>query len=125
MAHFAKIEDGIVTGVIVVSDTDAPDPAPEHSEPLGQAFIRDILKLDGEWKQTSFNASFRYNYAGPGYTYDSEADAFIAPQPYESWVLSEETYTWEPPIPQPESTDDIHYVWDEETVSWVTLESAA
>jgi hypothetical protein len=121
MAHFAKIEDGLVTQVIVISDTDAPNPAPDRSEPLGQAFIRDTLKLDGEWKQTSYNASFRYNYAGPGYTYDSEADAFIAPQPYDSWVLSD-SFVWEPPIPQPESTDGTRYRWDEDTVSWVVIE---
>jgi hypothetical protein len=81
MAHFAQIVDGIVQQVIVISNDDAPDPFPE-SEPLGQAFIAS-LGLGGEWRQTSYNSSFRGAYAGIGYTYDPELDEFIPPEPEE------------------------------------------
>jgi hypothetical protein len=114
MAYFAKIENGLVTQVISVSNNDAPDPAPENSELLGQAFIASI-GLEGEWKQTSFNGTFRFNYAGINYTYDETRDAFIPPQPYASWVLDEDTCLWVAPIPMP----DGDYVWDEDAGDWV------
>jgi hypothetical protein len=79
MAHFAQIQDGIVTQVIVVSNDDAPDPFPE-SEALGQAFIAS-LGLGGEWVQTSYHGTFRGCYAGIGYTYDPDLDEFIPPEP--------------------------------------------
>jgi hypothetical protein len=79
MAHFAQIQDGIVTQVIVISNDDAPDPFPE-SEALGQAFIAS-LGLGGEWVQTSYHGNFRGHYAGIGYTYDPELDEFIPPEP--------------------------------------------
>lgn len=83
MAHFAKLNsDNIVEQVIVVSNDDAPDPYPE-SEPLGQAFIADVLGLAGEWKQTSYNGNFRGVYAGVGYTYDAVLDEFVAPSEYD------------------------------------------
>jgi len=115
MAHFAKIENGIVQQVIVVSDVDAPDPFPQ-SEALGQAFIAS-LGLGGEWRQTSYHASFRYNYAGINHTFDEQRDAFIPPQPYPSWTLNESTCLWEPPVPHP--TDGGVYVWDEESLTWL------
>jgi len=117
MAHFAHLEDGVVISVIVISNGDAPDPAPTNSEPLGQAFIVDILGLPGVWMQTSYSKAFRKNYAGIGYTYDPDRDAFIPPKPFESWVLDEDTCLWEPPIPYPD--DGQMYRWDETTVSWV------
>lgn len=67
-------------------------------------------------KRTSYNGNYRKNYAGIGYTYDAERDAFIAPKPFESWVLNEETCRWEAPVPYP--TDGEQYVWNEETVTW-------
>jgi hypothetical protein len=79
MAHFAQVENGIVTQVIVISNDDAPDPFPE-SEALGQAFIAS-LGLGGEWVQTSYHGTFRGCYAGIGYTYDPELDEFIPPEP--------------------------------------------
>lgn len=79
MAHFAKVNnDNIVEQVIVISDNDAPDPYPE-SEPLGQAFIADVLGLKGVWLQTSYNGNFRGMYAGTGYTYDPALDEFVPP----------------------------------------------
>ena len=79
MAHFARIDDSnIVRQVIVISDDVAPDPAP-NNEAAGQAFIADVLGLPGTWKQTSYSGSFRGMYAGLGYTYDPDADVFVAP----------------------------------------------
>ena len=119
MAYFAQIdEDGTVLQVISISNTDAPDPAPTHSEPLGQAFIGDVLGLPGEWRQTSYNGSFRKQYCGPGYTYDADADVFVAPQPYPSWTL-DANHDWQPPTPMP--TEGGPWRWDEETLSWVEV----
>jgi hypothetical protein len=120
MAHFAEVIDGVVQQVIVVSDNEAPDPAPEHSEPLGQAFIRDVLRLGGEWVQTSYNRTFRAHYAGIGYTWDAENDVFYAPQPYPSWTLDAE-WNWQAPVPYPD--DGGLYTWDEATLSWVLVET--
>ena len=78
MAHFARIDNGIVRQVIVVSNDDAPDPYPE-SEPIGQAFIAEILGLSGVWLQTSYHGNFRGRYAGVVYTYDPDFDEFVAP----------------------------------------------
>jgi hypothetical protein len=116
MAHFAQIQNGIVTQVIVISNDDAPDPYPA-SEALGQAFIAS-LGLDGEWRQTSYNGSFRANYAGIGYTYDADNDVFYAPQPFPSWTLNE-NWNWQAPHPAPDDGEE--YGWDEETGDWVQL----
>lgn len=78
MAHFAKVENGIVQQVIVVADSDCGGGTFPASEPVGQAFIAS-LGLVGEWKQTSYNNNFRDKYAGIGYTYDSVNDVFVAP----------------------------------------------
>ena len=118
MAYFAQIDtDGTVLRVISVSNADAPDPAPEHSEPLGQAFIAS-LGLDGEWKQTSWSGSFRKQFAGIGYHYDGTADVFIAPKPYPSWTLDAH-YDWQPPTPMP--AEGGPYYWDEATLFWLPM----
>jgi len=110
MAHFAKIENGIVTQVIVADTKEWCESA-----------------LGGEWIQTSYNTQggvhvnggepLRKNYAGIGYTYDKKRDAFIPPQPFPSWTLNKETCLWESPIPRPEG--DGFYKWNEEKVAWV------
>ena len=109
MSHFAKVENGIVTQVIVAE----------------QEVIDSGLFGDG-WVQTSYNTHggqhanggvpLRKNYAGIGYTYDSQRDAFIPPQPYPSWSLVEDTCLWNPPTPMP--TEGGPYKWDETTQSW-------
>ena len=119
MAYFAQLENNIVQQVISISNNDAPDPAPTNSEPLGQAFIANVLKLGGTWKQTSYNGTFRKHYAGIGYTYDDVLDAFIPPKPYPSWLLNTETCNWEAPVPYP--NDGKSYYWDEETQQWVEM----
>lgn len=83
MAHFARINDkNVVREVIVISDNDCPDPAPDN-EAQGQAFIADVLGLSGTWKQTSYNGNFRGMYAGIGFTYDPTIDEFVPPPPPE------------------------------------------
>lgn len=116
MAHFAEIDpgSGTVLRVIVVSNSHAPDPAPEYSEELGREFIAN-LGLGGVWMQTSYNGSFRKQYAGIGFRYDGDADVFITPQPYPSWTL-DANHDWQPPTPRPV---DGNWYWDEDTLSWV------
>jgi len=101
MAHFAKVKDGIVIKVIVAE----------------QEFIDNYIDNEaGIWVQTSYNGSIRKNYAGVGYTYDPDRDAFIPPKSYDSWILNEDTCRWEPPIAYP--TDGINYKWNEDNQSW-------
>lgn len=115
MAHFAELDDNnIVLRVVVVDNRDTSDAAGVEREHIGQAHLEKIL--GGRWRQTSYNASFRRNYAGQGYTYDSERDAFIPPKPFASWVIDEATCQWQAPVPRPE--DGQQYTWDEATVSW-------
>jgi len=78
MAHFAKVEDGVVRAVIVVNNTDCGGGDFPESEPIGQAYIAEI-GLTGEWLQASYNGNIRGTYAGIGFTYDSETDVFVAP----------------------------------------------
>lgn len=121
MAYFARIEHGIVTEVLSVSN---------EQEHRGQEFLADDLGLGGVWVQTSYNTRggihiyggtpLRKNYAGIGYTYDEQRDAFIPPQPFASWVLNEDSCLWESPVPYP--TDGQMYQWDEATVAWVVVQ---
>ena len=78
MAHFAKIENGIVTNVIAVNNADCGGGTFPASEPIGQTFLASI-NIDGEWLQTSYNANFRGAYCGIGWTYDAVNDVFVAP----------------------------------------------
>lgn len=107
MAHFAEIdENGIVKQVLVV---------PDQQEHRGHDFLATDLGLGGTWIQTSYNHRIRKQYAGIGYKYDAEADVFIAPQPFPSWLL-DENHDWQAPVPRPE--DDLMYVWNEENLDW-------
>jgi hypothetical protein len=121
MANFAQLDENyIVTEVIVVNNETINDlPFPE-SEPVGVAFLQSLFGSTTIWKQTSYNANFRKNYAGIGYTYDPVLDAFIAPQPYPSWLLNTTTCQWEAPVPYP--SDGKTYIWDEATLSWVLVD---
>ena len=120
MAHFAQFDGSSIVVSVIVVNNDAIDnlPFPE-SEPIGVAFCQSLYGPTTIWKQTSYNASFRKNYAGVGYTYDPVLDAFIAPKPYPSWLLNTTICQWEAPAPYP--TDGRVYVWDEATLSWVLL----
>ena len=122
MAHFAQLNlESLVTQVIVVNNETIDNlPFPE-SEPVGVTFCQSLYGPDTIWKQTSYTAAYRKNYAGIGYTYDPVLDAFIPPKPYPSWLLNTTTCQWEPPVPYP--TDGKNYVWDEATLSWVEVPS--
>jgi hypothetical protein len=118
MAHFAQLdESNIVTNVIVVHNNELLDNGVE-SEQKGVDFC--VAHYGGTWVQTSYNGNIRKNYAGIGYIYDPIRDAFIAPKPFESWVLNENTCTWEAPVLYP--IDDKNYYWNEETIAWVEIE---
>ena len=120
MAHFAKIDQfGYVAQVIVVDNKDTSDAGGVEKESIGASFCERLF--GGTWKQTSYNGKFRKNYAGIGYKYDSDRDAFIAPKPFASWVLDDFTCQWKAPTPMP--TDGKKYSWDEATTSWVETES--
>ena len=114
MAHFAQLENNIVTNVIVVANQTILDENGNESEQKGIDFCSNLL--GGTWIQTSYNARIRKNYAGIGYTYDETLDAFIPPQPFASWLLDETTCQWEAPTPHP--TDNNFYIWNEETLTW-------
>jgi len=120
MANVAKLNDqNVVIDVNAVANAVVDDlPFPE-SEPVGVAFLTEWSGGYTNWKQTSYNASFRKNLAGIGYTYDAVLDAFIAPKPYPSWLLNTNTCQWVPPTPYP--SDGNMYTWDEATQSWVKV----
>jgi len=118
MAHFAQIdENGVVLQVIVVDNTDTLDENGIEKESVGILFCENLLS--GKWIQTSYNRNIRKNYAGIGFTYDTQRDAFIPPQPFASWVLNETTCLWEAPTPMP--TDNKRYSWNEEQLAWVEI----
>jgi hypothetical protein len=113
MAHYARIENGIVTQVIVIeADVLATglwgDPA---------SFVQTSYNTQGG--QHPEGRPLRKNFAGVGFTYDAQRDAFIPPKPFNSWLLDEETCLWNAPVPMP--TDGKMYKWDEATTSWVEI----
>lgn len=122
MAHYAELNyENIVTRVI-------PGPDETVQSGLEQVYL---MQTGNIWKRTSYNTMggqhpegkpFRKNYAGIGYKYDAQRDAFIPPQPFPSWTLNEDTCLWDCPVPYP--TDDQFYSWDEETTSWVVIQLA-
>jgi hypothetical protein len=117
MAHFAKLENNVVTQVIVVSNQDILDEQGQESEQKGIDFCSNLL--GGTWKQTSYHAKIRKNYAGVGYTYDEGLDAFVPPKPFASWILDATIAQWKAPVDMP--TDGKQYSWDEATTSWVEV----
>lgn len=117
MAHFAELdENNIVTRVIVVATKDNSDANGVEKESIGRAFCERLF--GGNWVQTSYNGNIRKRYAGIGYTYRPDLDAFIAPQPYPSWTLDADT-NWQAPVPMP--TDGEMYSWDEANQTWVKV----
>ena len=116
MSNFAKLDDqNIVIDVNVVNNEVIDNlPFPE-SEPVGIQFLTEWSGGYTNWKQTSYNASFRKHYAGIGFNYNPTLDAFIAPKPYPSWFLDETTCDWMAPVPYPASG---LYVWNESTLTW-------
>lgn len=118
MAHFAEIGlDNTVLRVIVVHNNELLDAHGVEQESKGADFCHSLF--GGTWLQTSYNGNKRKNFAGVGYTYDSQRDAFIPPKPYASWMLDEDTCHWQAPIPMP--TDGGRYRWNEEAGAWVEV----
>lgn len=120
MSHFAKVEDGIVTEVLVI-EQDVIDTGLFGDPAL---FVQTSYNtrggihygLDG---QPDGGVAMRKNYAGVGFTYDAQRDAFIPPRPFPSWALNEDTCLWDAPTPYP--TDGKLYRWDEPTLSWIEI----
>jgi len=111
MAHFAKLGVGnIIERVEVVSNDIATN------EQAGIDFLNTLYGTRDVWKQTSYNGNIRKNFAGIGYTYDQARDAFIPPQPFNSWTLDEDTCLWESPVAHP--NDGKMYEWNESTKQW-------
>jgi len=126
MAHFAELdENNTVLRVIVVHNNELLDENGNEQEALGVTFCQNLF--GGTWKQTSYNSNFRVRYAGQGFTYNPELNAFIPPKPFPSWVLNTTTASYEAPIPLPsdaniDSMDPDarkYYNWDEELGNWV------
>ena len=116
MATFAKIGlNNKVIEVLSVHNNELLDSNGVEQEVNGIDFL---TKLTGWsiWVQTSYNNNFRKNHAGIGYTYDEDRDAFIAPKPFNSWILNEDTCQWEAPVAYPD--DGEHYSWNETTQTW-------
>ena len=127
MAHFAQLdENNVVTQVIVVGNSDTADVNGVESENIGVAFCQSLLGAETNWKQTSYNANMRGNYAGIGMKYMSgvatlgvgSTDVFISQQPYASWTISTTEARWEAPLTEPTLTDEqraagSYYTWDE------------
>ena len=132
MSHYAQLDENNVVVFVIKAKSDGKED--EFTVNTGQV-----------WKQTSYNTrrgvhydpetgepsadqskALRFNYAGIGYTYDEERDAFIPPKPFESWLLDEETCLWVAPVPMPEETDEegnpVPYVWDETAGEWTVEE---
>jgi len=105
MAHFAKINSSNIVTEVIVAEQDFI-----NSGAVGDSFL---------WVQTSYNSSFRKNYASVGDTYDKSKDAFIAPKPYPSWTLVEDTCQWKAPSAMPD--DGKLYTWNEDTTAWVEV----
>ena len=147
MAYFAKLGIGnIVENVISINNSIITDSNGIEQEKLGVDFINKLYNTRDIWKQTSYNTkagkyynldntlgdqskAFRKNYAGIGYQYDQQRDAFISPKPFNSWILNEDSCVWESPIPYPitNTQNEINefgnpqndlYKWNEQTLSW-------
>ena len=124
MAHFAQIGyENKVLRVSVVRNEDILDGNGNESEEVGIQFLKSVHGHLTNWLQTSYNNNFRFRYAGIGMIYDNRHDVFLLPQPYPSWTLNTETYLWEPPVSEPELTEEQRdggssYEWNEETQEW-------
>jgi hypothetical protein len=105
MAHFAEVKNNIVVRVLVTDNNASNE---------GYDWL--VENLGGTWIQTSYNGTIRKNFAGIGYSYDPERDAFIAPKPFDSWVLNESTCQWQAPTTYP--TDGFTYFWNEAELAW-------
>jgi hypothetical protein len=112
MSHWAEIDENNIVVRVLVGD---------NNDPNGDEGYQWLIdNLGGTWIKTSYNGNIRKNYAGIGYSYNQELDAFVPEKPFESWVLNEETAYWEAPVPRP--NDENHYGWNEDSLEWEILE---
>jgi len=124
MAHFCQLDENNVVTQVIVANEDTSDANGVEAEEIGVAFCKKLLGADTNWKQTSYNNSFRVRYAGIGYSYNETLNAFVPPKPFESWVLKTETADWESPVgPAPTLTKAqtkarSYYSWNEEDGKW-------
>ena len=121
MAYFAKLGTGnIIETVISINNSVITDSNGVEQEQLGVDFINKLYNTRDVWKQTSYNNNFRKNYASIGYQYDQTRDAFIAPKPFNSWILNEDTCRWNAPVAKPtiELEDNQYYSWNESIINW-------
>lgn len=114
MAHFAQIDENNIAIQVLVTDNN------DINGDEGYQWL--VNNLGGTWIKTSYNGNIRKNFAGVGFYYSEELDAFIPPKPYESWILDEVTATWTPPIERPDSTAS--YDWNEQEQSWIEFDSS-
>jgi hypothetical protein len=110
VSHFAELDENNIVIRVLVGDNNLPN----------EGYDWFIENLGGTWVQTSYNANFRKNYAGVGFTYDSQRDAFIPPKPFDSWTLDEGTCLWQPPTPYP--TNGFSYFWNETDLTWELMD---
>ena len=121
MAYFAKLGTGnIIEQVISINNSVITDNNGIEQEKLGVDFINKLYNTRDVWKQTSYNRTFRKNYAGIGYQYDQQRDAFIPPKPFNSWVLNEDNCRWEAPVAKPTTQleENQYYYWNESVINW-------
>ena len=109
MSHFAELNENNVVLRVLVGDDNL----------LNEGYDWFVENFGGRWVQTSYNANFRKNFAGIGYTYDEVLDAFVPPRPYKSWTLDEETCAWKAPVAMPQ--DGKIYNWNESTLTWIEV----
>tara|TARA_B100000029_G_C17268484_1_gene848912 strand:+ start:122 stop:502 length:381 start_codon:yes stop_codon:yes gene_type:complete len=119
MAHFARIGKNNIVEAIHTVNNEVITENDEEKEQLGIDFLKKLHGGIFTFVQTSYNGNFRKNYAGIGYTYDKTRDAFIAPRPFASWTLDEDTCKWKAPVDYP--TDGKGYGWDEEDKAWIII----
>ena len=111
MSHFAELDENNIVLRVLVGDNNMPN----------EGYDWFVENLGGRWVQTSYNGSIRKNFAGIGFEYNEELDAFIPPQPFASWTLNETTCRWMAPVPYPQ--DGRIYEWDEESQLWIEVEN--
>ena len=120
MAHFAKLnENNIVTEVVVVNNDILLEVDGTESENKGKTFLNSVFGTSN-WVKTSYNGNFRKQFAGVGYTFDSDNNVFISPKPFESWTL-DENFDWQPPVNIPSDFNGINYLWNEENQNWKNI----
>lgn len=127
MAHYARVNsENIVTHVTPIPNQIITDENGVEHEYRGLSHLYTTIpdSANDRWIQTSYNNNFRVRYAGLGFIWNEQLNAFIPPKPYESWILNEETFDWDAPVPVPELTEEekengLIYLWDEENKQWI------